>query len=348
MNLQDQRLLVTGASGFIGSRLALHLHRSKVDAVFTGRDANDVERARVRELEAAGVAIQLGDLREPRFAAHVMAGRTAVIHLAAAQHEVQMSDEHFRSVNVAATRLLLEAARAARVHRFVYGSTMGIHGSSENGAISEESEPRPLNIYTQTKLAAEGIVHEFSEHLETTIVRIVETYGPGDLRLLKLFKAIERGRFAMIGRGDNLRQPIYVDDLIRLLLAAVAQPAAAGETILLPGNELMTTHEMVAHIAAVLDKAPPRWHVPIWPVLGAAVASSALLRPFGIRSPLQPRSLDFFRKSFEFSTNKARRILGVEPTIRFIDGARTTLQWYRAHGYMAEQQAKLRSNTAAI
>jgi nucleoside-diphosphate-sugar epimerase len=100
-----------------------------------------------------------------------MVGRTAVIHLAAAQHEVQMSDEHFRSVNVAATRLLLEAARAARVHRFVYGSTMGIHGSSESGPITEESEPRPLNIYTRTKLAAEGAVREFSEHIDDRAYR---------------------------------------------------------------------------------------------------------------------------------------------------------------------------------
>jgi nucleoside-diphosphate-sugar epimerase len=152
----------------------------------------------------------------------------------------------------------------------------------------------------------------------------------------------------MIGRGDNLRQPIYVDDLIRLLLAAVTQPAAAGETILLPGNELMTTQEMVGHIAATLDKPGPRWRVPMWPVFAAAVVSSAILRPFGIRSPLQPRGLDFFRKSFEFSTSKARRVLGVEPTTRFIDGARTTLEWYRAHGYMPEQQTKLRSNTAVI
>jgi dihydroflavonol-4-reductase len=348
MNLQDHRVLITGASGFIGSRLALHLHRLKVDAVFTGREANDAERARVRELAAAGVSIELGDLREPEFVARLMAGRTAVIHLAAAQHEVHMSDEHFRSVNVSATRLLVDTARATGVRRFVYGGTMGVHGSSEKAPITEESKTEPLNIYTQTKLAAEGVVRAFASQLETVIVRIVETYGPGDLRLLKLFKAIDRGRFAMIGNGDNLRQPIYIDDLIRFLLAALTHPAAAGEVILLPGNELMTTRDMVNHIATALGRPMPRLHVPLWPVLAAATVSNALLRPLHIRSPLQPRSLDFFRKSFEFSTTKARQLLGVEPATRFIDGARTTLQWYRAQGYLPDQRAKFSSNTAAV
>ena len=103
MNLRNSRLLVTGASGFIGSRLALHLQRLKVDAVFTGREANDIEKARVRELADAGIDVVIGDLREPDFVAHLMQGRAAVIHLAAAQHEGHMSDEHFRSTNVAAT-----------------------------------------------------------------------------------------------------------------------------------------------------------------------------------------------------------------------------------------------------
>jgi len=302
----------------------------------------------LRELATAGIKVELGDLREPEFVARLMAGRNAVIHLAAAQHEGHMSDEHFRSVNVTATRLLLEASRAAGVRRFVYGSTMGIHGSSEKGAIHEDSEPQALNIYTQTKLAAEAVVREFSRAFETAIVRIAETYGPGDLRLLKLFKAIDRGRFVMIGTGDNLRQPIYIDDLIRGLLAALEQPAAVGEAILLAGNELMTTKQMVAHIATALERPSPGLHIPMWPVLVAANVSHAVLRPLGIRSPLQPRSLDFFRKSFEFSTTKAKVLLQVEPATRFVDGARATLAWYRAQGYMPVRSTTIASSTAAV
>ena len=77
---------------------------------------------------------------------------------------------------------------------------------------------------------------------ETCIVRIAETYGPGDQRLLKLFRAIERGHFFMIGTGNNRRQCIHVDDLVRgLLLSALNTRAAADETFVLAGREIMTT-----------------------------------------------------------------------------------------------------------
>lgn len=348
MNMQGLRLLVTGASGFIGSRLALDLQRMGVDATFTGRDANDVERARLRELAEAGISVRIGDLRESVFVRDLVADRNAVLHLAAAQHEGHMSDDYFRSINIDATRLLLKASTAAGVRRFVYGGTMGIYGSAENGPIREDSDPDPLNIYTRTKLAAEHVVREFSPRLETVICRIGETYGPGDLRLLKLFKAVDRGRFVMIGTGDNERQPIYVEDLIRGLIAAVVQPAAVNEAILLTGAERMTTRDMVAQIAAALERPVPRLRVPMRPVLAAAVASHALMRPFGLRSPLQPRSLDFFRKSFVFSTTKAKTLLGIEPTTSFIEGARATLAWYRAQGYLPDRRADAWSSAAHV
>jgi nucleoside-diphosphate-sugar epimerase len=180
------------------------------------------------------------------------------------------------------------------------------------------------------------------------ICRIGETYGPGDLRLLKLFKAIERNRFVMIGSGNNQRQPIFVEDLMRGLLAALIQPDAVGEAILLTGSELMTTRDMVAQIAAALERPLPRARVPMWPVLSAAVVSHALLRPFGLRSPLQPRSLDFFRKSFAFSTTRAKTLLGVEPNVRFIDGARATLAWYRTQGYLPIRPTRAWSSAAHV
>jgi nucleoside-diphosphate-sugar epimerase len=121
-----------------------------------------------------------------------------------------------------------------------------------------------------------------------------------------------------------------------------------NQAILLTGNELMTTHDMVAQIAAALQCPVPRLRIPMWPVLAAANTSHGLMRPFGLRSPLQPRSLDFFRKSFVFSTSKAKMLLGVEPTVRFADGARSTLAWYRAQGYMPDRPTRAMSSAAHV
>ena len=154
----------------------------------------------------------------------VVAGRDTIIHLAAAQHESGVPDSYFETVNVAGTRNLLAASRDAGVRRFVYGSTIGVYGSAASGTLDESSPPNPDNVYGRTKLAAERVVREQGTDFETCIVRISETYGPGDFRLLKLFRAIDRGKFLMIGSGENRRQAMHVDDLVRALLIAAVHP----------------------------------------------------------------------------------------------------------------------------
>jgi nucleoside-diphosphate-sugar epimerase len=328
------RLLVTGATGFIGSRLALGAGAEGHRVVATGRAETEVEKGRLASLEDTGVHVAAGSLLEKDFAARMVAGCDAVIHLAAAQHEANVPDSYFREINVEATRNLLEAAVAGSVRRFAYGSTIGVYGSASDVALDEESPTRPENIYGRTKLEAESVVRRAAGRIETSIVRISETYGPGDLRLLKLFRAIDRGRFVMIGRGNNRRQVIHVEDLCRGLLLAATAPAAVGETFVLAGAEVMTTHEMAAKIAHALGRAAPRLRVPLGPVAAAAAIMEDVLKPFGIQPPLHRRRLDFFRKSFLFSTARAERLLGFQPRIGFSEGAAQTARWYREQGYL--------------
>src|SRR5678815_5575934 len=160
--------------------------------------------------------------------------------------------------------------RSAGTRRFVYGSTMGVYGDASQQQLDEQSEVRPENPYQETKLEAEALVRARAYDFDTAIVRIAETYGPGDWRLLKLFRAIERGQFFMIGPGTNRRQCIHVNDLVRGLWLAAEHPSAVGETFILAGREVMTTNEMVECIATALDRKPPRVQLPMWPFLAAA------------------------------------------------------------------------------
>jgi nucleoside-diphosphate-sugar epimerase len=332
------RLLVTGATGFIGSRLALHAQRLGMDVRATGRAATDHERTRLQELQQAGVAIEAGELQNPGFGPRIMRDRTAVIHLAAAQHEAHLPDEWFRTVNVGATQALLTAARDAGIARFVYGSTIGVYGGSYAAqcapVFDEDSQAQPQNIYGRTKLEAEALVRAYAADFACCVVRISETYGPGDLRLLKLFRAIDRGHCVMLGAGRNRRQVIYIGDLIRGLLLAAQHPAARGQTINLAGQTVMTTHEMILHIAHALHRKPPQLRLPLWPFVTAATALEATLRPLRIQAPLHPRRLDFFRKSFVLATERASGLLGFRAETDFQTGAAETARWYRAHGYL--------------
>jgi nucleoside-diphosphate-sugar epimerase len=330
------RLLVTGATGFIGSRLALHAHRLGHDVLATGRAEQALEMERLGELRSAGVRVETGLLQDAEWTARLVENRSVVIHLAAAQHESAMSEAYFRSINVDAVRILLDACVRAGVRRFVYGGTMGVFGESAGEEpLDERSPTAPDNVYTRTKLEAEALVRALSDRMETCIVRIAETYGPGDYRLLKLFRAIDSGRFFMIGDGRNRRQCIHVNDLVRGLMLAATHPSAAGETFIFAGREVLTTNELVRDVAAALERRPPRARLPLWPFAIAARILETVLPPLHIEPPLHSRRLDFFRKSFVLSTVKAQTLLGFTPEIDFLTGASDTVRWYRAQGLLA-------------
>ncbi len=329
------RLLVTGGTGFIGSRLALAARSQGHSLVIAGQLNTEPERVRAQELSAAALSIEQGPLQDPQFARRLVAGCDAVIHLAAAQHESNVADDYFFDVNVTGTRTLIEAAKLAGVRRFVYGSTIGVYGEYSGQPLDENTPPRPMNVYGRSKLQAEEVVKSYTPQLETCIVRISETYGPGDFRLLKLFRALDRGRFLIIGNGLNRRQAIYVDDLVRGLLLTAVSPAAVGETFVMAGQETMTTRQMVEQVSNALGRRAPRSRVPLWPFLAAAVVLERTLTPLGVSPPLHRRRLDFFRKSFVFSSTKARTVLDFTPTVPFAAGAAETARWYREKGYLS-------------
>lgn len=333
------RLLVTGATGFIGCRLAQHALRLGIDTLATGRAESTVEIARARELQQAKVPLVLGVLQDREFVRELVAGRTTVIHLAAAQHETDKDEAYFRAANVEGTRNLLEACAAAGAQRFVYGSTIGVYGAAGHRALDESSPVQPDNMYTRSKLEAEDVVRSFAQRVQTCIVRIPETYGPGDERLLKLFRGIALGRYMTIGAGTNRRQCLHVQDLGDALLLAAHHPAAVNQLFVLAGNEVLTTNEMVNLIATALGRPSPRARLPMWPFLAAARVMELTLPKLGVQPPLNTRRLDFFRKSFVFSTAKAQELLGFRPRIDFRHGAADTIAWYRARGLLPTASA---------
>jgi nucleoside-diphosphate-sugar epimerase len=329
------KIFLTGGTGFIGSQLAQNARRAGHEITVASPINNPTEKFRCDLLAQAGLTIVEAALDDtPRLRA-ALPGHDAIIHLAAAQHEAEAPESHFRKVNVEGTRNLLTLAVGTGVPRFVHGSTIGVYGDASQGVLDETSPLAPDNPYGRTKAEAERVVHEFQDRLATVIVRISETYGPADLRLLKLFKAIQSGRYITLGDGRNERQLIYVDDLCRALLSAAVSPHAVGQTLIVAGNERLTTDEMVAAIGSALGKPPPARHVPLWPFDLAATVCETCLPPLGLKPPIHRRRLDFFRKSFRFSTERATRVLDFRPEVPFTDGARRTAAWYRSAGLLS-------------
>jgi nucleoside-diphosphate-sugar epimerase len=326
-------LFITGATGFIGSRLALHCLEAGHSVSVLGIVRNDQERATADLLESKGAQVHVTSVADREGLAEVLDGVDVVIHLAAAQHEANVPDQHFHDVNVEGTHNMLDAAVTAGVRRFVHGSSIGVYGGG--GTLRNDSPLEPDNIYGITKLGGEEVVRSYDGKIEYVICRIAETYGPGDLRLIKLFKGVQKGRFPMIGRGENLHHLIYIDDLIEALLLAATRDTLSGETFVLAGERPTSTRDMVTIVARELGKTPPRVHVPMVPVMLVATLMQAVCRPLGIQPPLHPRRINFYRKSFDFSMKETREALGFQPRVDFEKGAAQTARWYREQGILS-------------
>jgi nucleoside-diphosphate-sugar epimerase len=192
---------------------------------------------------------------------------------------------------------------------------------------------RPDNIYGTTKLKGERTALSHADTVNTTVVRISETYGPGDYRLLKMFRGIARGTFPVIGTGDNVHQVIYVEDLVDGLMSAGRYPQS-GETFLLGGSERLSTLQMVDCIRQAVgsDKWLPR--VPMAPAHVAARICEAVFKPLSLTPPLHRRRLDFYRKNFLLDCSKAQSMLGFHPVVDFRKGAIETAAWYRNQGLL--------------
>lgn len=328
------RVLITGGTGFIGSRLALRCladgERVRVLAAMN----TAIEQANGAAIERYGGEVLAGSVTDEDHLARVVRGVDVIHHLAAAQHEAGASDAHFHHVNVEGTRRLLAAAEAARVGRIVHGGTIGIWGAGSAGIIDDDTAPSPDNVYGATKLEAERLVLGAGERLPVTVVRISEAYGPGDMRLLKLFRAVQEGLFTTIGDGSNLHQPIFVDDLVDALRLAARREEALYRAWIAAGPDVVSTTQMVEAAAMALGANRPRLRLPMWPFVAGAWALEAALPPFGITPPLHRRRLDFFRKNFRLSIDWPRRALGFAPRVDFATGAALTARWYRDEGYL--------------
>lgn len=328
------RILITGATGFIGCRLS-ELWQSAVRPVRAiGMIRNDVESKRAAALRQAGVDLVVGDLSDNSDIQAVLDDVDTVIHLAAAQHEANVSEEYFHKVNVDATKNLLLKCEKCDVKRFFYASSIGVYGASNYKKIDENTPLRPDNHYGRSKLAAEAMLAQYDGDIALYIGRIGETYGPWDMRLHKLYAGIEKERFWLVGPGANLHQPIYVDDLAALIDSMLSTTEAVGRPVNLCGDLAITTRDMCDGIAAALDMKLSRLHIPMWPLLVMAIGMEMTLGKIGVQPPLHRRRLDFFRKSLSFDTELRDCLIKRPPQLSFDDGARMTANWYREAGWL--------------
>ena len=331
------RILVTGATGFTGGHLAraLSIRGDHVRALVRSKP---VPRPEATGSDHGGGVVEIvaGDLRDADSLKRAAEGVEVVYHIAAIYRQAGLRDEEYRAVNASAVRTVIDAAKAGGARRVVHCSTVGVHGDVEHPPANEDAPLRPGDIYQQTKLEGELIARDAARDIgiEVVIARPTGIYGPGDRRLLKLFRGIARRRFVILGGGRIFYHLTYIDDLIEGFRLCGTVPAATGRTYILAGGEVTTLNELAGLIAAEAHVPPPRLHLPVWPFWTAGALCELLCAPFGIEPPLYRRRVDFFTKSRAFDISRARAELGYAPAVGLREGIRRTLQWYRDAGWL--------------
>ena len=327
---EQRTVLVTGATGFTGGALAVHLAKQGHHVRALARQGSDTSH-----LHGLGIEIVTGDITSAADVDRAVAGVEQVYHVAACFRTANHPDSYYRQVNTEGARHVLDAARKYECERVIHTSTIGVHGHV-NHEPADETEPfNPGDIYQQTKLEGEQLARQAQQDGQrVVIVRPASIYGPGDLRLLKLFRTIQQRRFRMFGPGTAHFHPVYIDDLVQGMAQCGHCEAAIGETFILCGPRYVTLNELVEHVSAAVNVRPPKGKLPLKPLLAASAVCEAVCVPLKIDPPLHRRRAHFFTHNRAFTCDKARRLIGYEPAIDVEQGMKQTAEWYFEAGHL--------------
>lgn len=324
--------LVTGATGFIGQALVRKLLARGDSVRVLVRD-----RAKLERLDLPVDDVVEGDITDREAVARATDGVNVVYAIAGTFREAHLADRDYRAINVEAVGTLLDAAMANGVERVVHCSTCGIHGSINGSPADESHEIRPVGIYEETKAAGEHLAFELgrADGVEVTAIRPTPVYGPGDTRLLKLFKLARRNPTILIGDGTAAYHLVYIDDLTEAFVLAGTKPGAAGEAFLIGGPEIPSLNDILQTLASLDGREKLEVvRVPAKPVWLAGWLCEALCRPLGVSPPIYRRRVEFFINNRAYDISKAKSLLGYEPKVSLRDGLQRTADWYREQGLL--------------
>jgi len=329
-DLAGQKVLITGATGLIGGKVAARVRAREAEVRALVRSPE-----KARALRSLGADIAPGDMTDPASLRAAVAGCGAVVHVAGVLADEFKPLAHFRAVNVDGTRALAEASLEAGVERFVHVSSVAVYGFGAGPGTNERSPHRPgTDPYCLTKHEGQAVVERLARErrLTAVIVQPSQVYGPADetwtLGPLRLMKA---GKLVLPSRGRGLVQPIFVDDLAEGILAALER-GRTGETYVLCGARSVTVAEFFGHLAPMAGK-PRIPSVPLWVAKGIASLSEAAASLTG-KPPVFTRSAVRFVADFEttFEGAKAKAELGFEPRTSLEDGTEAVRRWLEGEG----------------
>jgi nucleoside-diphosphate-sugar epimerase len=325
-------VLVTGATGFVGSHVAESLVRQGNAVRALARAGADTTL-----LEGLGVSTIRGDFADSAALKSAMEGVDVVVHCAAKVGDWGPVDE-YRKVNVEGLRALFDATLGKPLHRFVHDSTLGVYEARHQYG-TDETEPLPdkhIDGYTQSKVEAERLALQYhrKQGVPVVILRPGFVYGPRDRTVLpRLVDRLRERSVIYIARGKHALNTTFVGNIADAVVLAIESPNAIGEIFNITDGEFVSKRRYFETVADGLGVQRPRSFppVPVW--LAQLLANWREGKFRRENRPNPPRitqaQLKFAGLNLDFSIAKARTKLGYAPRVLFDEGMKQAIEWYR-------------------
>jgi nucleoside-diphosphate-sugar epimerase len=328
--MPTQSVLITGANGFIGSRLCLTFLRHGFKVM-----AGIRQTANRQLLDGLAVQYRFGDVTDPASLPAMVADADFIVHNAGIVKA--NSREQFFKVNGQGTANLMAAIAQSdpSVKRVVYISSQAVAGPSMNGKpVSESDAPNPVTRYGASKQAGEEATVAYKDAINVAIVRPAGVYGPGDKEVLSLFRAVNLHVRPLFGDVTRKVQMVHVDDVCRGAYLATVTETRSGSIYHIAEKQSYTIAEMVGMLGQATGKRgiPLRLSDKMFRRI-AAISESAC-RLIGMTPMLTRDKCNELLDTWEIDVRKAKDELGFESAIPFAQGAKETYDWYREHGWM--------------
>lgn len=325
------KVLVTGATGFIGSHLAERLAREDRQVRCLVRKSSNR-----RWLEGLEIETVVGDVTSPETLRGAVEGADVVFHLAARGRA--LNEESLYRTNATGTVNLMKAIAEFNptLRRIVVVSSLAVTGPSRDGKpVTESTVPLPITAYGASKLAGEDSAMAFHPRLPVTIVRPPVVYGPRDVNLCPLFRYVKRGIKPVLGWRKRYGSMIYIDDLIDALFLVAQNERAPGNIYFVVSEPWSSLSQFYDTIADVMGRRAVTVHVPVLPCTLFVFGFEMISRARGKVPLLHVEKLrDLRQRTWVCEGKRAEQELGFTPSVTLREGVENCVRWYENESWI--------------
>jgi len=335
------KVLVTGASGFIGSHLTQRLVKEghSVRVLVREEDQSKLPKNRKDSLDLLHnlkLEIVKGDFLDKESLEKALEGIEVVFHLGAIARPMAIADKLYFDVNEKGTRNLFESIDKKKIKKIVMMSSVSAVGTARNDlALDEKSERLPVDVYGRSKLAQEKVAEEFIEKdkLPIVMLRPPMVFGPRDVEMLRLFKAVDK-RFFPLSSENKCLEFLYVGNLVEACFLAWKK-GKVGEKYHITNGEHYSINDVINSISRAQNEKVFQIKLPRFVFVSMGYLVEVISKLINAHPPFQHNTIDWMTGKLWYSNPaKAMKELEYKPIVSLDDGTRNTFEYYKKKGFL--------------